>query len=160
MVMIRTVALILLLAAPASAGPIFATLDGCVSVNDPRLVTAIWSAVGTFATAAFRDDKAGCAPTIEQGIDGWVYDEDRLANTLETRIHPGSLPTCGRVHYDAQVWLEGVPVDGTLKALVVDSGVDCGPGFMPTPELPKVAEPWTVVLLAMGGLWWRRKDTR
>jgi hypothetical protein len=155
-----TIALCLLLAAPASAGPIFATLDGCVSVNDPRLTTAVWSAVGTFATAAFRDDKAGCAPTIEQGIDGWVYDEDRLANTLETRIHPGSLPTCGRVQYDAQVWLDGVPVDGTLKALVVDSGVDCGLVISRPPERPKVPEPSSIWMIMAGALWLARRGAR
>jgi hypothetical protein len=154
----RILALALLMASPVAAEPIMATLDGCVHVSDPRLATARWSAIGTFSTAAFRDDRAGCAPTIEQGMSGFDFDEDRLANTLTAWIRPSSLPICGRVQYDAQVWMDGVPVDGTLKALVVDSGVDCGPGLLPTPELPNVSEPWTLGLLAMGVYWNRRRN--
>ena len=115
------------IASPAFAAPIMGTLDGCVMVNDPRLAGALWSAAGTFQAVAFDDRSPGCEPTIATQINNaFLFDEDRIADTLAARLNLSNLPTCGRRQYDLHFYLaDGVLDPFGLKSLVIDTGILC-----------------------------------
>lgn len=157
--MIWTVLLIIglgLVPRPALAGPIMATLEGCVSVSDVRLEDASWFASGTFQAVAFDDDEPGCEPTIEHPLlEGYIFDEDRIDNTLTAWLNLENLPHCGRRQYDVHYYLaEGILDPLGLKSLVIDTGVPCAEsaaallGEETLRNSPaKIPEPGTLVLL-------------
>jgi hypothetical protein len=146
-------------AAPATAGTVAATLEGCVLVSDLRLPDARWFSPGTFQAVAFDDPKSGCAPTITLPVLGaYEFDENRVENTLAAWLDLDDLPTCGRRQYDVQLYLEDGVLDPMgLRSLVIDTGVDCeddGTGALtvlekpPAPaNVPHVPEPATLVLV-------------
>jgi hypothetical protein len=161
-----------LVASPAGAHPITASLEACVLSTDERLATAVWSAIGTFQAVAFDDPVAGCDPTIANPVlDAYEFDEDRLQNTLVAWLNMSNLPTCGRRQYDLHYYLEeGVLDPMGLKSLVIDTGVNClddplspgplgvtgvpGPGSPTLHSVPvPVPEPAGLVLL-VGGIGW------
>jgi hypothetical protein len=112
---------------PAAADPIMATLEGCVSVADVRLEGALWFATGTFQAVAFDDEEPGCAPTIAHPLlEGYIFDEDRIDNTLTAWLNLENLPHCGRRQYDVHYYLaDGILDPLGLKSLVIDTGVPC-----------------------------------
>jgi hypothetical protein len=120
----------LLPAQPASAGPITASLEGCVMLDDSQLATATWFASGTFQAVAFHDPLPGCDQTITDALAGaYTFDENRAADTLRASLNPNALPTCGRVQYDLHAYLAFDVLDPMgLKSLVVDTGIACGEG--------------------------------
>jgi hypothetical protein len=148
-----------ILAAPAGAHPITASLEGCVLSTDERLAEAVWFATGTFQAVAFDDPDAGCAMTITRPVlDAYEFEEDRLGNTLTAWLNMANLPACGRRQYDLHYYLaEGILDPMGLKSLVIDTGVDCIAFSMapiaPPARVESVPEPASLVLLA-GGLGW------
>jgi hypothetical protein len=140
-----------LIAVPAFASPISATLEGCVLVTDPRLAEALWEASGTFQAVAFDDPFAGCETTIDTRVrDPFIFDENRVENTLKAWIDMSNLPTCGRRQYDLHYYLDFGELDPMgLKSLVVDTGVDCIT-FSRQPPNGVVPEPPAVALLLTG----------
>ena len=150
------------LATPASAHPITATVEGCVSSTDERLADAVWFAIGTFQAVAFDDPVAGCEMTIAQPVlDAYEFEEDRLGDTLKAWLNMDNLPTCGRRQYDLHYYLaEGILDPMGLKSLVIDTGVDCvAHPIAPPAPLESVPEPASLVLLA-GGLGWALRRRR
>jgi hypothetical protein len=157
----RAIALTLMLfcGRAAAAGPITASLDGCVTLNDERLRDAVWRAVGTFQAVASDDPLAGCAPTIAHPVsDAFLFDDNRAENTLTAWLRLDRLPTCGRRQYDFQPYLADSSLDPLqLKSLVIDTGVSCLAGNItfgipgPTTSMP---EPWLPVLIGVGALAW------
>jgi hypothetical protein len=144
------------LATPASAHPITASLEGCVSSTDERLAEAVWFAIATFQAVAFDDPDAGCDMTITRPVlDAYEFEEDRLNNTLKAWLNMSNLPTCGRRQYDLHYYLEeGILDPMGLKSLVIDTGVDCfAHSIGSSAHLESVPEPVNLVLLA-GGLGW------
>ena len=104
--------LVLLLAASADASPIMATLDGCVTLTDPRLKDASWFSVGTFQAVAFDDPTPGCDPTILSPVsDAFGFNENRVENTLLAWLNLENLPTCGRRQYDLHLYLDAGELD-------------------------------------------------
>jgi hypothetical protein len=159
----------------AAGEMITTTLEGCVAVTDARLADARWFANGTFRAVAFDDDTAGCDPTIADQIQGaYLFDEDRIANTLEAWLNLDNLPRCGRRQYDLHLYLDNGVLDPMgLKSLVIDTGIDCpqpfdGSGLAPdaasdaAPTPAAVPEPGTLGLVAVGAsyLWSRRRRLR
>jgi hypothetical protein len=138
----------------ASAGLITTTLEGCVTLDDPRLRDATWFSSGTFQAVAFDDPVAGCGTTIAIPVsDPYLFDEDRLADTLTAWLNLHNLPECGRRQYDLHLYLaDGVLDPLGLKSLVIDTGVDCEepPGPPPGPPPESVPEPAAVLLLLTG----------
>ncbi len=126
--MLSTVFAFVLIASPAFAASITSTLDACVMVDDSRLAQAVWFAPGTFQAVAFDDPIPGCDPTIFTQIrDAYIFDENRLEDTLLARLNLDNLPTCGRRQYDLHLYLsEGMLDPMGLKSLVIDTGVACG----------------------------------
>lgn len=146
--------LLALLAIPraATATPIVATLEGCVTSIAPGQAT--WTSLEYFQFVAFWDPMAGCDTTItSQGIFHRFEDVYRDGHRgLYAEVLPDLLPLCGRIQFDAQEYIptpNGILPLGELKTLVWNSGVDCEYG--PPPGPPKRApEPGTALLLAMG----------
>jgi hypothetical protein len=140
-------------ARPVSATPISATLEGCVLVTDPRLSEAVWFAEGTFQAVAFDDVMAGCGTTVAHPVaDAFRFDEDRIHNRLTAWLNLSNLPACGRRQYDLHYYLDAGVLDPFgLKSLVVDTGIDCEIGPVPTPPNGRVPEP-PIVVLVMSGL--------
>lgn len=150
-----------LLGGTAAADPITTTLEGCVSVDDARLLSARWSAAGTFQAVAFDTAASGCAPTIDRPVhEAYLFDEDRQGNTLTAWLDLANLPACGRRQYDLHMYLDdGVLDPFGLKSLVVDTGVDCvTPEAMPRAGAQgsshRVPEPSRGSLLSAGVLAW------
>ena len=150
-----------LVAAPSSAHPITATLEGCVVVTDPRLAEALWTATGTFQAVAFDDPFAGCDTTIAHPVlDPYLFDENRFNNTLKAWIDLSKLPSCGRRQYDLHYYLGyGVLDPDGLKSLVIDTGIDCITfSQMPDDSDNHVPEPSILPLMACGfvAVFWLR----
>ncbi len=154
---LATVFAFVLIATPAFATPITATLDGCVMADDPRLGQATWFAPG-FQAVAFDDPTPGCEPTIYSPIsDAYIFDENRVENTLLARLNLDNLPTCGRRQYDLDLYLEDGLLDPMgLRSLVIDTGVACGQeggSFLSsTVEMVPTPEPGTLLLVTTGTL--------
>jgi hypothetical protein len=149
-------------AANVSADPIAATLEGCVSVTDARLLDASWFASGTFQAVAFHDPEPGCEATILWAIDptdAYRFEEDRAENTLLAQLNLARLPSCGRVQYDLHAYLDAGLLDPFgLKSLVVDTGLACAPESpLEPPRRREVSEPLGILMMAYGALWlaWR-----
>lgn len=155
---------LLFTAPPASAGPITASLEGCVMLDDPQLATATWFASGTFQAVAFHDPLPGCDQTITDPLAGaYTFDENRAADTLTAWLNPKALPTCGRVQYDLHAYVAFDVLDPMgLKSLVVDTGITCGEGQGATVAIdddtngggdgangPDLPEPSLIALLAL-----------
>lgn len=117
----------LLCARAATAGPITATLEGCVSVSDPRLASAFWSASGTFTAVAFDEETPGCAATIAHAVrDAYEFEDNRAQDSLAAWLDMSNLPVCGRRQYDLQPYLAAGGLDEWgLKSLVIDTGIAC-----------------------------------
>lgn len=158
LLLLAVVALLLLAASPAHTAPIISTLDGCVTLTDPRLAEAAWSATGTFQAVAFDDALAGCDTTIETPIsDAFLFDEDRWANTLKATLNLNNVPVCGRRQYDLHFYLDAGVLDPFgLKSLVIDTGIDCGHAPPPVEPPPSVPEPGALLLFSLGAIAWRR----
>jgi PEP-CTERM motif len=121
-------------ATPAAAGPITATVEGCVTAlpaaqNDGK---AIWTFTEHFQFVSFHDAKAGCDPTIASpgvyfdGLENFDGNGGLMAWT-----HAGLLPTCGRVQFDAHRYLDpaNLILDPMgLTSLVFNTGIDCVTG--------------------------------
>jgi hypothetical protein len=153
------VATLALVAAPTSAHPITAALEGCVVVTDARLAEALWTATGTFQAVAFDDPFAGCDTTIAHPVqDAFLFDENRFDNTLKAWLDLSKLPSCGRRQYDLHHYLgyDVLDPDG-LKSLVIDTGVDCIT-FSQEPPDNHVPEPSSFALVACGfvAVFWLR----
>jgi len=159
--------LVCLLCAPAAyAGPITASLQGCVSVHDPALASAMWTATGTFQAVAFDEGTPGCAPTIAHPVSAaYEFDDDRANDTLEAWIRMSMLPVCGRRQYDLQPYLDNGGLDPAgLKSLVVDTGIACGGTLTPANLISTVTsragsyssvpEPTPVSLLGLSSVLW------
>ena len=169
--------LVCLLCAPAAyAGPITASLQGCVSVHDPALASALWTATGTFQAVAFDEGTPGCAPTIAHPVSAaYEFDDDRANDALEAWIRMSMLPVCGRRQYDLQPYLDNGGLDPAgLKSLVVDTGIACGGTLTPvnltspvtSPVTSRagssssVPEPTAVSLLGLSSVLWVLKNRR
>ena len=109
------------------AEPIVATHDGCV--RELPSTGAIWTAPQHFQFVASWDPVSGCAPTIYHAtvLHEWVEDFDETGG-LKVSTRLDWFPTCGRIQFDAQTYVD--PTSNVLDpmglvSLVFDTGVDC-----------------------------------
>jgi hypothetical protein len=123
-------ALLLLAAAPASAEPIFATIENRCVPFVPNAEVFWWSAA-PFRFASFWSPEAGCEPTVE--IPTTMYERiDNFDGTggLAIRVSSDMLYPCGHGQWDA----------GDTWYLLVDMGIDCADYLPPRPP-PVVLPP-------------------
>ena len=139
---------------PATASPILATLEGCVtSIAEGE---ATWTSLDYYQFVAFWDPLAGCDTTItSQGIFHRFEDVYRDGHRgLYAEVVPALLPSCGRVQFDAQEYIEterGFLPLGQLKTLVWNSEIDCN---------GRVSEPAVLLLAGVAAAvaaGWRRR---
>ena len=171
-----TVVLLAVIAGPvtiASAMPVVATLQGCVSASAlPELVQ--WTGSTHLMLGSFHDPTAGCEPT--EFAPSPILEGLETEDTFTVLLHKERLdPTCGRYQFDVETWDDSL----SMVSLVVDFGGNCAPseamtsiegsaesgGSPPlsTTSHQKVAvpEPATVVLMGLGlAVAWRRRESK
>jgi hypothetical protein len=148
--------LLTFLPAPLMALPITASVEGCVSTLASGEAT--WSSAEHFIFVSFWDPFAGCDPTIAHPGIYYTFEEnfDGMGG-LRTEAAPQTFPTCGRIQFDAQEYIDTpdgwLPL-GQLKSLVFNTGIDCVSGRDPDdpPGDPsfRVPEPGTWMLFGLG----------
>lgn len=124
---------LLLVASPLHADPIFATVQNRCVPFQPNTEIFWWSAA-PFDFASFWSEQAGCAITLENPRQMF----ERIENFdghggLAFRVSSDMVPDCGRAQWDA----------GDLRApiswLIVDMGADCAPMIVDVPLAPLVS---------------------
>ena len=148
---------------PASAMPVVATLQGCVSaIALPDLVQ--WTGSTHLLLGSFHDPTSGCDATEFAPL--YVLERLETQDTFAVLLHKDRLdPACGRYQFDVEQWDDRF----SMVSLVIDFGEDCAPvaeitgvggsggtgssgtpsEATPVPVASRVPEPATLVLTGL-----------
>jgi hypothetical protein len=152
--------ILLLLAAPAAAGPITTNLTGdCVDALPTE--GASWQSTSHFRFAVFWDDVLDCAPTIAHGYGPYErFDDFDGTGGLRIEMSADALYACKKHQIDWQEVLEDGSL-GLLGAIIINPGLNGScqggtselslqPSGTEEPPPASVPEPGTLLMALIG----------